>query len=105
MGNDGSITSIIPILPENTILPVTDTSDSDNSILMHQKKQTCSSSEEIEDMNMPDFDINELLQLAPIGKAIISFYNANNYLNDCLRNKLVDIIMRKLFSFHCKQYI
>lgn len=52
---------------------------------------------------MPDFNLIEVLELAPMGKAIISFYNKKNCLNDCLRNKLVDIIMRHVFSFHCKK--
>jgi len=51
---------------------------------------------------MPDFSLTKLLELAPMEKVIISFYNVKNCLNDCLRNKLVDIIMRHVFPFHCK---
>lgn len=112
MGNDGSLTSIplnSSFLQEKDLASstVTDTSDSDGTIIVHEDEHrqiSCRSSEEFfKNIEMPDFNLTELLELAPMGKAIISFYNNKNCLNDCLRNKLVDIIMRHVFSFHCKQ--
>lgn len=109
MENDGSLTSIIPFLQEKdpTSSNVTDTSDSDGAVIVPEdihREISCRSYEEFcTIIEMPDFNLTELLELAPMEKAIISFYNNKNYLNDCLRNKLVDIIMRHLFSFHCKQ--
>lgn len=55
--------------------------------------------------DMPDFNLTDLLECAPMGKAIIFYYNDKNCLHDSFRNKLVDIIMRHLFSYHCKQYV
>jgi len=111
--NDGSLTSIIPFdnsLQEKDLTTssnVTDTSDSDGTVMVPEDEHrqiSCHSYEEFcTRIEMPDFNLTELLKLAPMGKAIISFYNNKNCLNDCLRNKLVDIIMRHLFSFHCKQ--
>ncbi|XP_024886663.1 uncharacterized protein LOC112464100, partial [Temnothorax curvispinosus] len=37
-----------------------------------------------------------------MGKAIISYYNSKSISHDCFRNKLVDIIIRHLFSYHSK---
>lgn len=105
MGDD---TLLIPFLQEKNLISrntTTDTSDSDGTIII--AKMTIGRyvirklSKEI---NMPDFNLIELLEQAPMGKAIISYYNNKNCLNDCFRNKLVDIIMRHLFPYHCKQY-
>ena len=112
MGNDGLLTSI----PFNnsfvqekdlTSSTVTDTSDSDGTVIVPEEEHrqiSCHSSKDFfKNIEMPDFNLTELLELAPMGKAIISFYKNKNCLNDCLRNKLVDIIMRHVFPFHCKQ--
>jgi hypothetical protein len=103
---DGSLT---PVLQEKEAIfcNTTDTSGSDSTVIISGNEHGQMSCHSYENFciktEMPDFNLTELLELAPMGKAIISFYNDNNCLNDSLRNKLVDIIMRHLFSFHCKQ--
>lgn len=105
MGDDGLL---IPFLQEKDLISqnMTDTSDSDGTIIIaeDENRQICNSYTLSKEMNMPDFNLIELLEQVPMGKAIISYYNNKNCLNDCFRNKLVDIIMRHLFSHHCKQY-
>jgi len=90
--NDGSLSSIIPFNKSSS--NVTDTSDSDGTIVLfeNEHRQMSHSSYEnfCQKIEMPDFNLIEILE-APMEKAIISFYNDKNCLNDYLRNKLVDI--------------
>lgn len=109
MEHDGVLTPIKARLPEKdlTCFNVMDTPHSDDTIIIPQYEQgQISHNFNIRlprQMDMPDFDLLEILEQAPMGKAIISYYNTNNCLNNYFRNKLVDIIMKHLFSYHCKQ--
>ncbi|XP_011863400.1 PREDICTED: uncharacterized protein LOC105559596, partial [Vollenhovia emeryi] len=102
--NDVLLTSII--LEEKDLISSinTDTSDSSGIIIAQDEHQQICNSENMlsKEIHMPHLNLTELLEQAPMGKAIISYYNNHNCLNDCLRNRLVDIIMRHVFSYHCK---
>lgn len=105
MEDDGLL---IPILQKNDVIYQSITNNSNNdgtfTIIEDENKQLCNFYKLSKEMDMTNFDLTELLEQAPVGKAIISYYNNQNYLNDFFRNKLVDIIMRHLFLHHCKQY-
>ncbi|KAL0120469.1 hypothetical protein PUN28_008295 [Cardiocondyla obscurior] len=82
--------SIIPKIPTKKINEFTcnDTSDSENTLIVIEDKReqpSCSSQEEYF-KEMPDFNLTELLEQTPMGKAILSYYNNNNHLNNCLKN-------------------
>jgi len=100
---------LIPLQEKNYIsTDMTNTSDNDATIIITEEKPKQMShnsyNELYNEKEMPGFNLIELLEQAPMGKAIISYYNNKNCLNNCFRNKLVDIIMRHLFACHCKQY-
>ncbi|KAM0734503.1 hypothetical protein ACS0PU_011974 [Formica fusca] len=77
--NDGSLSSIIPFnkpfLQEKDLTSsnVTDTSDSDGTVIIPEDEQIscCSYEEFCKKIEMPDFNLIELLELAPMGKLFL----------------------------------
>lgn len=97
------MTPVINIEKDIQPATVTVTSCEDDIVAISEDKHMQAYSFD-KDLDMPDFNLTELLEQAPMGRAIILYYNNKNSLNNTLRNKLVDIIMRHLFSYYCKQY-
>lgn len=100
--------SVIPVVQDTDLISskVMNTSDNNFTVLIpvDKSRQISHSSQELFVGNeMPDFNLTQILEQAPMGRTIISYYASKQCLNDCLRNKLVDIIMTHLFSFHAKQ--
>lgn len=113
MGDDGLL---IPLQKKDLICSnIMDISDNGtvsiiaenehNHVRTNEQISYNSYNELLKETDMPDLNLTDLLECAPMGKAIISYYNDKNCLHDSFRNKLVDIIMRHLFSYHCKQYV
>lgn len=99
------LSSFIPVLQDKNMTSsrVTDSSDSDITVIIPiDEYEQIYPKELSERMEMPEFDLTEVLEKAPMGKIIISYYESKYCLNDYFRNKLVDIIMTHVFSFHCK---
>ncbi|CAH0555132.1 unnamed protein product [Brassicogethes aeneus] len=79
------------------------TSDSESEVIVLLENKQVSKKEDFDfTPNMPDFDLTEVLNKAPMGPAILLYYKKHNILNNTLRGHLVDIIMRHIFDFHVK---
>ncbi|KAF5308020.1 hypothetical protein FQR65_LT18285 [Abscondita terminalis] len=48
---------------------------------------------------LPDFDLNTLLQTSPLGKCVLNYYKANQSLDNSNRSRLVDIITKHLYTY------
>lgn len=52
---------------------------------------------------LPEFDLRTLLHTSPLGNSILNFYETNNCLDQKRRSRLVDIIIKHLFTYIVKQ--
>ncbi|KAK5648037.1 hypothetical protein RI129_002929 [Pyrocoelia pectoralis] len=52
--------------------------------------------------SFPDFDLDTLLQTSPMGNSILKYYQTEKVLDNKRRNRLVDIIMKHLYTYIIK---
>lgn len=50
-----------------------------------------------------EFDLNTLLQTSPLGASILKYYEINGTLDNTRKNRLVDIIIKHLYTYIIKQ--
>ncbi|KAF5278704.1 hypothetical protein FQR65_LT15592 [Abscondita terminalis] len=48
---------------------------------------------------LPEFDLNTLLQTSPLGKCVLNYYKANQSLDNSNRSRLVNIITKHLYTY------
>ncbi|KAB0805329.1 hypothetical protein PPYR_02299, partial [Photinus pyralis] len=53
-------------------------------------------------LSFPDFDLRTLLQTTPMGSSILKYYQQHNILDHTRRTRLVDIIIKHMYSYIIK---
>lgn len=55
--------------------------------------------------SFPDLDLKTLLQTSPMGKSVLNLYEAHKMLDNTKRTRLVDIIIKHLYTYITNKYV